>query len=175
MQLVGKYCGTLHLWVCAPDRRGSVLVLGRKWWLGGSKLRPWGWAGHERPRSFPMALWWAWAPTNQGDKPELQMHWWGSTYRSGGPYPKNVEEASVGQESLSLAETVEHSRKDKLRVIYFWLMFPGELIKINLHPLSIVCVSLWLEWCFGHVLAMLAELKASYVHELEESISSNTF
>ena len=126
-----KITGTLHPWVCAPDHRGPVLVLGRKRWLGGFKLRPWGWAGHERPRNFLMALWWVWAPTNWGDKPELQVCLWGGIYRSRGPYPKKAGEAPTGQESLSLADSVKYSRKDELWVIYFWLMLPGESIKIH--------------------------------------------
>lgn len=99
MQLVGKYGGTLRPWVCAPNHRGSVLVLGGKRWLGGSKLRLWGWGGHKWPRSSLTAWWRLWAPTNWGDKPELQLLLWGGISRCGGPCPTEAGEAPMGQES----------------------------------------------------------------------------
>lgn len=48
-------------------------------------------------------------------------------------YPKKVGEAPVHEVNLSLSDTVKYSKKDEVQVVYFWLMFPGELIKIHFH------------------------------------------
>lgn len=165
--------------------RGSGFVLGRKWCLGGSKLRPWsslrkwccGAAGHKWPRSLLMALWWVWAPTNWDNKPERWVRLWeaptgpGDLPKESWGGPSESGKFKPGWHSETLKEGQVPSD--------LFLAYVFRWVNKNSFPLICICWTLSVCLCgrndaFGHVLAMLAELKASSVHELEESISLNT-